>query len=186
MRAGAGAIDSVHVRDGGLDCHVIGGGAARGICGSGLVDAAACGVELGLIGANGRLTDTRTSACRSPMASHWRRATSASCNWPRARWRRACACSPAEASKQLCLAGAFGNYIRQASARAIGLLPERPAGRARGQQRAARRAHATARALHAPGAAAEDCGAIAARRARRRPRFPIPLCRDDGASPATV
>ena len=41
MRAGRGAIDSVHVRDGRLDCHVIGGGTARGICGSGLVDAAA-------------------------------------------------------------------------------------------------------------------------------------------------
>jgi hypothetical protein len=48
---GKGAIDSVHVLDGGFDCHVIGGGPARGICGSGLVDAAACGVELGLIGA---------------------------------------------------------------------------------------------------------------------------------------
>src|ERR1039458_5293113 len=57
MRAGTGAIDTVHVRDGGLECHVIGGGTARGICGSGLVDAAACGLELGLIGANGRLTN---------------------------------------------------------------------------------------------------------------------------------
>jgi len=34
-----------------------------------------------------------------------------------------CACSPAEASKTL-PAGAFGNYIRQTSARAIGLLPD--------------------------------------------------------------
>src|ERR1035437_7169638 len=112
------------------------------------------------------------------MASLSRRTTSGSCNWPRARWRRACACWPLAASKssisrarsatisarrahapsdcclrtcrwsrwatadrkstrplfrsmlaaggveKLDLAGAFGNYIRQASARAIGLLPE--------------------------------------------------------------
>src|ERR1019366_5865777 len=35
--------------------------------------------------------------------------------------------------------------------------------------------------LHAPGALAEDCGSVAACRARPRPRFPISLRRNDGA-----
>ena len=91
MRAGVGAIDTVHVRNGELDCHVIGGGAARGICGSGLVDAAACGLELGLdwfqrppahrgqapAADRGTLTDPEP--------------TFASCNSPKAPWPRACA-----------------------------------------------------------------------------------------------
>jgi uncharacterized 2Fe-2S/4Fe-4S cluster protein (DUF4445 family) len=65
MRAGAGAIDRLHVRDGRLVCHVIGGGAARGVCGSGLVDAVACGVALGLIRAGGCLSDAGN---RLPLA----------------------------------------------------------------------------------------------------------------------
>ena len=98
MRAGRGAIDSVQVSDGRLDCHVIGGGTARGICGSGLVDAVAGGIDLGLIAANGRLTNTDK---RLPLADDiaLAQATSASCNWRRARWRRGFACSPGEGSR---------------------------------------------------------------------------------------
>ena len=58
MRAGHGAIDRVAVRDGHLQCHVIGGGAARGLCGSGLVDAVAGALELGWVAASGRVTTT--------------------------------------------------------------------------------------------------------------------------------
>ena len=36
MRAAPGAVAHVAVRDGALECRVLGGGAARGICGSGL------------------------------------------------------------------------------------------------------------------------------------------------------
>ena len=122
MRAGTGAIDSVHVRDGGLHCHVIGGVAARGVCGSGLVDAAACGLELGLIAANGRLTNAdkrllladgialtqsdirELQLAKGAMAAGLRMLAGGGVD-------------------KLCLAGAFGNYIRQTSARAIGLLP---------------------------------------------------------------
>ena len=123
MRAGTGAIDSVHVRDGGLDCHVIGGGAARGICGSGLVDAAACGVELGLIGANGRLTNADK---RLPLADGVALAQSDIRELQLAKGAMAAGLRmlAGEGVEKLCLAGAFGNYIRQASARAIGLLPE--------------------------------------------------------------
>jgi uncharacterized 2Fe-2S/4Fe-4S cluster protein (DUF4445 family) len=57
MRASTGAIAHCAVRDGRLECGVIGGGAPRGICGSGLVDAAAAGLDLGAILPNGRLAN---------------------------------------------------------------------------------------------------------------------------------
>ena len=182
MRAGTGAIDRVHVRDGGLDCHVIGGGAARGICGSGLVDAAACGVELGLIGANGRLTDADK---RLPLAGGISLSQSDIRELQLAKGAMAAGLRMLAGGgvEKLCLAGAFGNYIRQASARAIGLLPEdlpvEPVGNS--ALRGARTLLLDA--FHAPGAVAEDCGAIAACRTRRRSRFPISLCRNDGSEP---
>jgi uncharacterized 2Fe-2S/4Fe-4S cluster protein (DUF4445 family) len=122
MRAGTGAIDSVHVRGGALDCHVIGGGAARGVCGSGLVDAAACGVELGLIAANGRLTNADK---RLPLADGVALTQGDIRELQLAKGAMAAGLRMLSGGgvDKLCLAGAFGNYIRQASARAIGLLP---------------------------------------------------------------
>ena len=154
MRAGAGAIDSVHVRDGGLDCHVIGGGAARGICGSGLVDAAACGLELGLIGANGRLASADK---RLPLAGGIALAQSDI--------RELQLAKGAMAAGLRMLAGGGRRQQALPGGRVRQLHPpgqrsrHRPAARglARGagrQQRAARRAHAAARALHTPGAVA--------------------------------
>jgi uncharacterized 2Fe-2S/4Fe-4S cluster protein (DUF4445 family) len=123
MRAGTGAIDSVHVRGAELECHVIGGGAARGVCGSGLVDAAACGLELGMIGANGRLTNAAKRLTLSDgialMQSDIRELQLA--KGAMAAGLRMLAGGDVE---KLHLAGAFGNYIRVPSARAIGLLPE--------------------------------------------------------------
>ena len=123
MRAGTGAIDSVHVRGGGLECHVIGGGAARGVCGSGLVDAAACGVELGLIRANGRLTSADK---RLPLAGGIALVQSDIRELQLAKGAMAAGLRMLAGGgvEKLHLAGAFGNYIRQGSARAIGLLPE--------------------------------------------------------------
>jgi uncharacterized 2Fe-2S/4Fe-4S cluster protein (DUF4445 family) len=123
MRAGTGAIDTVHVRDGGFDCHVIGGGRARGICGSGLVDAAACGVELGLIGANGRLANAEKSL---PLAQGIALSQGDLRELQLAKGAMAAGLSMLadQGIEKLCLAGAFGNYIRQTSARVIGLLPE--------------------------------------------------------------
>ena len=123
MRAGAGAIDSVHVRDGALDCHVIGGGAARGVCGSGLVDAAACGLDLGLIAANGRLTSAHK---RLPLADGVALTQSDIRELQLAKGAMAAGLRMLAGGgvDKLCLAGAFGNYIRQSSARAIGLLPD--------------------------------------------------------------
>ena len=123
MRAGRGAIDSVHLLDGGFDCHVIGGGVARGICGSGLVDAAACGVELGLIGANGRVS---TLDRRLPLAGGLGLGQSDIRELQLAKGAMAAGLRMLAGGgvEKVCLAGAFGNYIRRASARVIGLLPE--------------------------------------------------------------
>jgi uncharacterized 2Fe-2S/4Fe-4S cluster protein (DUF4445 family) len=57
MRAGKGAISRVSVQDQRLCAQVIGGVAPQGICGSGLVDAVAAGIELEQIDPSGRLVD---------------------------------------------------------------------------------------------------------------------------------
>jgi len=123
MRAGTGAIDTVHVREGGLDCHVIGGGTARGVCGSGLVDAAACGVELGWIRANGRVA---AADKRLPLADGVALTQSDIRELQLAKGAMAAGLRMLGGGgvAKLYLAGAFGNYIREVSARAIGLLPE--------------------------------------------------------------
>jgi uncharacterized 2Fe-2S/4Fe-4S cluster protein (DUF4445 family) len=59
MRAVTGAISEVRVEDGFVSCRVIGGGEARGLCGSGLVDAVAAGLELEWIHPGGRLANRR-------------------------------------------------------------------------------------------------------------------------------
>lgn len=55
MRGAEGAIDHVWLEKAQLCCSVIGGGRAKGICGSGLIDAAAVLLETGLINRRGRL-----------------------------------------------------------------------------------------------------------------------------------
>lgn len=122
MRAGAGAIDAVHVRDGALACHVIGGGAARGICGSGLVDAAACAIELGFVGANGRLAG---AGIPIPLAPGIAITQDDIRELQLAKGAMAAGLLMLAGGgvETLYLAGAFGNYIRQSSARSIGLLP---------------------------------------------------------------
>ena len=56
-RAASGAIESVSMLEGGVDIHVdvIGGGCARTICGSGLIDAMAVLLDLGIVDSTGRL-----------------------------------------------------------------------------------------------------------------------------------
>jgi uncharacterized 2Fe-2S/4Fe-4S cluster protein (DUF4445 family) len=138
MRAATGAISEVSYMHGRFECQVIGGGPARGICGSGLVDAAAAGLEAGLVLANGRLANgarelglTETVALSQRDLRELQLAKAAIA----AGLQILCARRGArvEDLDRVYLAGAFGNYIRIASAERIGLLqmdPERvePAG----------------------------------------------------------
>lgn len=58
MRGRDGAIDHIRLaEDGSLDCHVIDDVKAEGLCGSGLLDAVAIGLESGLIDDAGKLFD---------------------------------------------------------------------------------------------------------------------------------
>jgi uncharacterized 2Fe-2S/4Fe-4S cluster protein (DUF4445 family) len=122
MRAGTGAVDAVHVCDGALACHVIGGGAARGICGSGLVDAAACAIELGFVGANGRLAGAGISM---PLADGiaLTQADIRELQLAKGAMAAGLLMLAGGGVEKLYLAGTFGNYIRRSSARSIGLLP---------------------------------------------------------------
>jgi uncharacterized 2Fe-2S/4Fe-4S cluster protein (DUF4445 family) len=125
MRAGRGAIDRVTLRDGYLECHVLGGGTARGLCGSGLVDAVAAALELGWIAPGGRLAH----ASRDIELAAAVRLTQADIRELQLA-KGAVAAGLHLLSKEqpisggrVYLAGAFGNYIRAESARRIGLLP---------------------------------------------------------------
>jgi uncharacterized 2Fe-2S/4Fe-4S cluster protein (DUF4445 family) len=55
MRAATGAIFEAKADGSGIACRVLGNGSPRGICGSGLVDAVAAGLDLGWIQPNGRI-----------------------------------------------------------------------------------------------------------------------------------
>jgi uncharacterized 2Fe-2S/4Fe-4S cluster protein (DUF4445 family) len=125
MRAATGAIDAVEANGA---CRVIGGGIARGLCGSGLVDAVAVGLNQGLISPSGRLASDWPLAGDVVLTPQDVRelqlakgAIAAGLTLLTARF----GATPAEL-KTLYLAGAFGNAINQSSAARIGLLRSAP------------------------------------------------------------
>jgi uncharacterized 2Fe-2S/4Fe-4S cluster protein (DUF4445 family) len=58
----AGAIDSVWLEGSGIACSTIGGLPARGLCGSGVLDALAAFLEAGLVDQTGRIVDAEEAA----------------------------------------------------------------------------------------------------------------------------
>jgi uncharacterized 2Fe-2S/4Fe-4S cluster protein (DUF4445 family) len=125
MRAGHGAIDRVTLRGGALECHVIGGAAPRGLCGSGLVDAVAAGLDLGWIAPDGRLTNARKDiklAAEVRLTQSDIRELQLAKGAVAAGLRLLVQDRPIQ-GQRVFLAGAFGNYIRAESARRINLLP---------------------------------------------------------------
>lgn len=127
MRAVAGAISRVTVgASGRFECAVIGGGEARGLCGSGIVGAVAAGLEIGAIRPNGRLAGGKTL----PVAGvvHLTQADVRELQLAKAaiaaglrillkHWG-----ARVGDVERLSLAGAFGNYVDPLSAARIGLL----------------------------------------------------------------
>jgi uncharacterized 2Fe-2S/4Fe-4S cluster protein (DUF4445 family) len=98
---------------------VIGGGPARGICGSGLVDAVAAALDRGLIERRGRIAAPIALApAVSLTQSDIREVQLAKA----AIAAGAELLSAGRAVEKVYLAGAFGNYINRASARRVGLL----------------------------------------------------------------
>jgi uncharacterized 2Fe-2S/4Fe-4S cluster protein (DUF4445 family) len=126
MRAVTGAIAEVQIKQGQLACRVLGQGPARGICGSGLVDAVAAGLELGWIQPSGRLAqkDTPIELCPTVKLTQGdirelqlaKGAIAAAIRILLERWN-----VKPEDLACIYLAGAFGNYINRASARRIGI-----------------------------------------------------------------
>jgi uncharacterized 2Fe-2S/4Fe-4S cluster protein (DUF4445 family) len=127
MRAASGAISHVTARNGSLECRVLGDAAPRGICGSGLVDAAAAGLDTGAILPSGRLAGAASELPLVPPVSITQAdlrelqlakgAVAAGVRILAARWNA----HPADL-QTVWLAGAFGNYVNLESARRIGLL----------------------------------------------------------------
>ncbi len=131
MRGSAGAIDHVYLEKGELKYHVIGGGEPLGICGSGLLDAAACFLEMGIIDESGRMKETfyftRNVYVNQKDIRELQLAKAAISTGIRILCRQ----KGIEVMdiEQMLIAGAFGNYLNTASACAVGLIPPELSGR---------------------------------------------------------
>jgi uncharacterized 2Fe-2S/4Fe-4S cluster protein (DUF4445 family) len=126
MRGAAGAIDKVVLLNGEPYPHVIGEGKAIGICGSGLVDAAACMLDCEIIDETGALDDDSFELCdgvslTSQDIRMLQLAKSAICAGLLTLIESA-GLDP-EDVPLLYIAGGFGNYLNKKSAAKIGLLP---------------------------------------------------------------
>lgn len=127
MRAAAGAISHVRWINGELECGTIGEGEPRGLCGSGLIDAIAAGLEMGAILPSGRMANgNREIVLREPVKLFQpdvrelqlaKGAIAAGLRILLDHWG-----AELEDIDCLYLAGAFGNYVRPESAYRVGLL----------------------------------------------------------------
>jgi predicted metal-binding protein len=133
MRGCAGAIDKVYIEDGEIRYHVIEECEPIGICGSGLLDAAACFLKLGIMEDSGRLKETyyftdkvflNQKDIRELQLAKAAIAAGIEILCERRGVRP-------EQIDRLLIAGAFGNYLDPASACAIGMLPPALEGRIR-------------------------------------------------------
>jgi len=127
MRATTGAIWKVGATNGQPESQVIGNVPARGICGSGLVDAVAAGLSLGWINSGGRITlPEHEIVVQSPVVIN--QADVRELQLAKGAIAAGLQILLAQAGfrtsdlKRVYLAGAFGNYINVESARRIGLL----------------------------------------------------------------
>jgi len=144
MRAAAGAVETVEVGPAGLAVGVIGGGAASGICGSGLIDAIASLLRLGVIEPSGRMrpaadlvepllsnrvaVDGRPAFRLAPEVLLTQRdvrelqLAKGAIRTAIDLLLKAAGVDPDEL-QEIILAGAFGYHLRPASLEAIGLIP---------------------------------------------------------------
>ncbi|MGB8258762.1 MAG: ASKHA domain-containing protein [Terracidiphilus sp.] len=127
MRAVSGAISHVSHFDGQLRATVMGNLEARGICGSGLVDAVAVGLQTGAILPSGRIADgSKRFLVKEPVVLNQadirelQLAKAAIASGFRLLLHRLGA--SANDLRAIHLAGAFGNYLQIKSAIAIGLI----------------------------------------------------------------
>ena len=126
MRGEEGAVDRVWTEDGALRTHVIGESAPRGICGSGVIDAIACLLELEILEDSGYLEeDVPLAGDVTVTAGDIRMvqlAKSAIYAGIRALLHHEHV-SFADV-RQFALAGGFGRYLNKENAARIGLFPK--------------------------------------------------------------
>jgi uncharacterized 2Fe-2S/4Fe-4S cluster protein (DUF4445 family) len=128
MRAASGAISHVKYENGVINCEVLGNGIARGICGSGLVDAVAVALQMGWINNSGRIIKDSSIPLRDSVSLTQndirelqlaKGAIAAGIILLAAEFGISF-----EEVKKAFLAGAFGNYISIENGRKIGLFPK--------------------------------------------------------------
>lgn len=134
--ARTGAIQSVRVNDGAVEYTTIGGGQAQSICGSGLVDAAAALLSLGVIDRSGRM-DKRYAGTAGIGESgvsltqgdiRELQLAKAAIRGGMDTLLHECSLSY-EALSRIILCGGFGSSIQPQSAAQIGLIPYAMSGR---------------------------------------------------------
>ena len=126
MRGADGAIDRVSIVNGELCAHVIGGTAAKGICGSGLIDAVACMLDMESIDETGFLDDDEITVLAPVTLTQndirmVQLAKSAICAGILTLLDAESLSVPDVES--VYVAGGFGNYLNMKNAEKIGLLP---------------------------------------------------------------
>jgi uncharacterized 2Fe-2S/4Fe-4S cluster protein (DUF4445 family) len=150
MRAAPGAIEGVKISDDDVALQVIGDVEPVGLCGSGLVDAVAALLSVGLLDASGRLASPEAAAELKPgLAGRLRQVGQErvfaltdevylsqrdvrELQFAKAAiatgWRLLAAEMGIEPTdvQQVLLAGSFGSYLSPASAVRIGLVPDIP------------------------------------------------------------
>lgn len=129
MRGQSGAIDHVWTENGTLRCSVIGNTEAEGICGSGLIDAAAAALELGWINFRGRVqTEDRcihiTERVTLTQDDIRQLQLAKGAIAAGIRLMAAHLGIGLEEIRKVYLAGAFGTFMDPVSACRIGLLPK--------------------------------------------------------------
>lgn len=125
MRASVGAISRVDWTNNEFTCETIGGGEAKGICGSGLLDAVAAFLDAGAVDSGGWMESEEITLCGVPVTQkdvrEFQLAKGAVGAGMRVLLERA-GVQPSELDRVL-LAGGFGTFLRPASALRAGLLP---------------------------------------------------------------
>ena len=126
MRGAEGAVDHVTLENGEIRYHVIGEGTPKGLCGSGLLDLVAVLLDLGIIDETGRLENKAYTLCENVTLTQKdvrevqlaKAAIRAGIELMAEKLGR-----QTEEIQRVCLAGAFGSYMKPSSACRIGMIP---------------------------------------------------------------
>lgn len=131
MRASTGAIHAVRRNGDAFECEVLGGAKPRGICGSGLVDAIATGLDAQIIATSGRFASRDSKwLLMEPIALQQRDVRELQLAKAAISGGLIILLKEVGASinklDSVYLAGAFGNYAKRESSCRIGLVPTAP------------------------------------------------------------